>query len=324
MFVRDWPELLSEVSDLEAPPDVTPYVMARINAAQSRPGTAGSRRASSVRARLSTLPLGWSAAAFGCLLVLGLLAVAAHSRRDSASPLAASTRITVVNPSQTVVHTRIVGGTAGLREAISQSLAGIGNTTITSVAITAADNRYRPVPPGGVVLHFSYPHSKEPGPSAVLAGWQSEMVAQAARDTAIERALTPVVWFTSPTEGGSRIYAKQLLPQSGTIPSPAHLSKRVERAARGLGATVQSVAILRPRGLAVQVDLSVKSPQAFIRHDWEDFTHRAFPDSHSFRSTVIDGWFVRIRSDGVTYFAQSRTNRGPFGGTSWRSPHLGQ
>jgi hypothetical protein len=470
MFVGDWPELLSEVSDLDAPADLTPYVMARINAAHGHPASS-KRRGAGLRGRFASLPVGWFAAAVGGLVVLALLALAAHSREhrrpvggpprlahlrghgvefsypaawryrhsgvvtsltspvidlgtqplgdpchgklgcgwpvnrlrpggvvlmvfsggslvppthtsrtireysgdqldglavsigcdrvlvgDYAtpalgrlsfsacfrapglaahereframlasarfSPQVALTPITVVNPGKTVVHTRIIGGTVGLRRAILQSLAGIGNTTITSVAITAAGSRYRPVPPGGVVLHFSYPHSKKPGPSDILAAWQSEMVAQAARDSAIERALTPVVYFTTPTAGGGRIYAKQVLPQSGHIPSPSQVSQRVERAARGLGATVHSVTILRPRGLAVLVDLTVTNPQAFLRHDWDSFTHRAFPNPPLFRSSVIDGWFVRIRSHGVTDFAQSNTDRGPYAQASWRNPHL--
>src|SRR6476646_3177398 len=48
MFVRDWPELLSEVSDLEAPAEVTPYVMARINAALAHP-SASSKRSGGLR-----------------------------------------------------------------------------------------------------------------------------------------------------------------------------------------------------------------------------------------------------------------------------------
>jgi hypothetical protein len=320
--VGDWPELLSEVRDLEAPDDVTPYVMARINAAQRAPESGRGRGGSGRRLRSSSPAFRWLAAAVGCVLVLCVLAVAAHSRRDTASPLATSTPVTVVNPEKTVVHTRIVGGTVGLRWAIRQALAGIGDTTITSVAITAAGSRYRPVPPDGVVLHFSYPYSKKLGPSDILAAWQSEMVAQAARDSAIERALTPVVYFTTPTAGGGRIYAKQVLPQSGHIPSPSYVSERVDRAARGLGATVHSVTILRPRGLAVQVDLTVTNPQAFLRHDWDSFTHRAFPNPPLFRSSVIDGWFVRIQSHGVTYSAQSNTDRGPYARASWRNPHL--
>ena len=80
MFVRDWPELLSEVSELEAPEDVTPLVMARINAAHAHPAADPKRRSAGLRGRLGSFPTGWFAAAVGGLVVLGLLALAAHSR----------------------------------------------------------------------------------------------------------------------------------------------------------------------------------------------------------------------------------------------------
>ena len=83
MFVRDWPELLGEVSDLEAPPDVTPYVMARINAAQSASESVRPRGGSIRGPRMSSVPFGWFAAGVGCVLVLAALAIAAHSRSNS-------------------------------------------------------------------------------------------------------------------------------------------------------------------------------------------------------------------------------------------------
>jgi hypothetical protein len=92
MFVRDWPELLSEISDLEAPEDVTPYVMARINAAHADPAGSPKRRSAGFRGRLTLLPTGWFAAAAGGLIVLGLLALAAHSR-EHRGPVGASPRL---------------------------------------------------------------------------------------------------------------------------------------------------------------------------------------------------------------------------------------
>jgi hypothetical protein len=102
MFVGEWAELLSEVHDVEAPSDVTPYVMARISAAQSQRGRVTSDGGPSVRARLSALPLGWLAAAVGCVLVLGVLAVAAHSRREapaSDAPVVSAAKLSVLRGS---------------------------------------------------------------------------------------------------------------------------------------------------------------------------------------------------------------------------------
>ncbi len=229
----------------------------------------------------------------------------------------------IVNPSTATVRATVVGGTPKLRSAIRRALAGMGTTMITRVAIVPADESYHPVPPGGVVLHFSYQQEK-PKPrvlSDTLADWQAELVAQAARDTAIEQGLSPIVFFTG--LGGQRVYAKDVLPQFED-PSPSYLAGRVTRAARDLGATVQSITVLRPRGFALRVDLSVSNPKAFVRHDWENFVARAFPSLASIKTSIIDGWFVRIRSGGRVCFAASSENRGPWGGVTWRSPLLRQ
>jgi hypothetical protein len=83
MLVRDWPELLGEVSDLEAPADVTPYVVARVNAAHSR---SASRRTADRRGAsgLGT-PIRWLVAGVSVVVVLLVLAIAAHSRDSGRS-----------------------------------------------------------------------------------------------------------------------------------------------------------------------------------------------------------------------------------------------
>ena len=78
MLVRDWPELLGEVADLEAPADVTPYVMARINAAHSR--TASRRAADRRGASGLGTPMRWLVAGVSVVVVVLVLAIAAHSR----------------------------------------------------------------------------------------------------------------------------------------------------------------------------------------------------------------------------------------------------
>ena len=305
-----WHEMLRAVRDVEPPLDLLPRIERREAMLPSN---------QTARRQVRLVP--WVAAGIACLGILGLLILAAHSRRDTPSQRANTPPTVNVNPSTVRVRATVVGGTPELRSAIRRALAGMGNTMITRVTVVPADKTYHPVPPGGVVLHFSVQREKPRGLSLALVEWQAELVAQAARDTAIEQGLSPIVFFTA--LGGERVYAKDVLPQFRT-PNPSDLVDRVVGAARSVGASVRSVAILRPRGLAVQVDLSVSNPRAFLRHDWETFTDRAFPTDASLRVSVIDGWFVRIRSGGVVYFAQSRSNRGPWGGISWRSPLLRQ
>ena len=83
MLVRDWPELMSEVADLEAPADVTPYVMARINAAHPR--TASRWAADRRGASLLGTPIRWLVASVGVVVVVLVLAIAAHSRDSGRS-----------------------------------------------------------------------------------------------------------------------------------------------------------------------------------------------------------------------------------------------
>ena len=119
------------------------------------------------------------AAAVGVVLI-----IAAHSRKDASVP---GNGVEIVNPRDTHVTTSIIGGSPGLRQAIHDSLAGIGHSTIKTVTVVQAAKRAQAHAPHGVVLNFSYP--KSPRAQVAYASWQAGLVAAATRDRAIARGL---------------------------------------------------------------------------------------------------------------------------------------
>ena len=75
--------------------------------------------------------LGWGLAAAGGAAVVGLLALAAHTRGTPHTTAPADgSRIVIVDPSRVHVRARIEGGSPGMRQAIRESLAGVGDTAI--------------------------------------------------------------------------------------------------------------------------------------------------------------------------------------------------
>ena len=63
-----------------------------------------------------------------------VLIIAAHSRKDASVP---GNGVEIVNPRDTQMTTSIIGS-PGLRQAIHDSLAGIGHSTIKTVAVVQA------------------------------------------------------------------------------------------------------------------------------------------------------------------------------------------
>jgi hypothetical protein len=78
MRVRDWPELLEEVSELEPPTEVSTYVLARAREAQSQRAPQAVNRSAWRRWNGGSRVLGWIGVGIGVAVVLAALAVAAH------------------------------------------------------------------------------------------------------------------------------------------------------------------------------------------------------------------------------------------------------
>ena len=204
----------------------------------------------------------------------------------------------IVNPRDTHVTTSIIGGSPGLRQAIHDSLAGIGHSTIKTVAVVqAAKTSFRHTLPHGVVLNFSYP--KSPRAQVAYASWQAGLVAAATRDRAIARGLEPVVFYQA-RDVGVRLVEARIPSRSANSPTAAELIAHARRAARELGVTSKHITILKPYGLAA-ADLSGHTKhvrlhlQAQGRVRTRRVPQRILSDSGA---TEIDGTYVELQYNG--------------------------
>jgi hypothetical protein len=245
---------------------------------EDRPGRPHTRR----RPAATTV-----AAGAGIALVVFVLGITA---RASQIGQPASASIVVVDPHSTAVAASIVGGSPGLRSAIHQSLAGVGETSITRVAVTPFGSS------GGVALRFTFSPSRDPArPSAIYSEWQAGLVSTATRDRSRDRRLEPVLAYYV-TSGGGVIEGRpaRVPPQ----PTAASLIGRVRRIAAGLGASLVKATVLRPRGVAMAVVLDVNDPTRFLRSD-SKFEYRAFPKQTP-HGNGLDGTYVEVQTGSLS------------------------
>ena len=248
------------------------------------------------------------AAGLGIALIVFVLGIAA---RASQIEQPASASIVVVHPQSTAVATAIVGGSPGLHAAIRQSLAGVGKTSITRVAVTPFGSS------GGVALRFTFSPSGDPSRrSAIYSEWQAGLVSTATRDRARDRRLEPVLAYFV-TSGGGVIEGRpaRVPPQ----PTAASLIDRVRRIAASLGASLVKATVLRPRGVAVAVVLDVNDPARFLRSE-SKFEYRAFPKQTP-RGNGLDGTYVEVRADGKPVYINALNNR-MLSGSGWIDPRF--
>jgi hypothetical protein len=253
-------------------------------------------------------PAATVAAGAGIALVVFVLGIAA---RASQIEQPASASIVVVDPHSTAVDTAIVGVSPGLRAAIRQSLAGVGKTSITRVAVTPFGSS------GGVALRFTFSPGGDPARhSAIYSEWQAGLVSTATRDRARDRRLEPVLAYYV-TSGGGVIEGRpvRVPPQ----PTAASLIGRVRRIAAGLGASLVKATVLRPRGVAMAVVLDVNDPARFLRSD-SKFEYRAFPKQTP-HGNGLDGTYVEVRTGGRVVYINALNNR-MLSGSGWIDPRF--
>jgi hypothetical protein len=292
----DWADLLENVNEVDVPSDI------RDQAERRRAPSRRPRRRRKFLSRTASVV----AVAVGCAVLLVILAVAAHSRRHAASP--SGPRIEIVQPDDVRVATRIIGGSSGLREAIHDSLAGVGKTAITTVTVSPAGKRYGPAPQDGVVLTFAS-GAKGRAPQNYTA-WQEGLVGAATRDRALLRGLEPVV-FDYTENVGSRILAARVPPRRGDSPTASQLVASAKQSAKRLGVTLESITVLKPFGLAAYVIIDAKHPGPFLANHSGAFA-QAFPQSLSSSGptgTGIDGWYVETRTGAATIAIESQDSR---------------
>lgn len=224
-----------------------------------------------------------------------VLIIAAHSRKDASVP---GNGVEIVNPRDTHVTTSIIGGSPGLRQAIHDSLAGIGHSTIKTVAVVqAAKTSFRHTLPHGVVLNFSYP--KSPRAQVAYASWQAGLVAAATRDRAIARGLEPVVFYQA-RDVGVRLVEARIPSRSANSPTAAELIAHARRAARKLGVTSKHITILKPYGLAAAAYLDIRNMSVYISKHKAVFAPAVFPQRilSDSGATEIDGTYVELQYNG--------------------------
>jgi hypothetical protein len=239
----------------------------------------------------------------------GAAASAGGPRDDSTSP------VTIVDPGHADVTATISGGSPAFRAVVRRALAGLGPTIITRVSVVPAENRYRPVPAGGLRVAIEYPAAHHRFDAAAnYAGWQAELLAGAVRDAAERQSLGPLIWYDSPMVG-SRIWPSPPAADAGD-PSPAGLIRRAQLAARLTDADVANLTVLRPRSAAISIELRVHDPAAFLKHRLTDFVGRAFlPGGGA-------GWYWQLDDARGTAVAvgSSSPRTGSSGG--WVEPRL--
>jgi hypothetical protein len=292
----DWADLLENVNEVDVPSDIREQAERR--RAPSRPPQR--------RRRFLSRTASVVAVVVGCAVVLIILAVAAHSRRHAAGP--SGPQITIVQPDHVRVTARIIGGSSGLRQAIHDSLAGVGKTAITTVTVSPAGKRYGPAPQDGVVLTFA--SGAKGRAQENYTDWQEGLVGAATRDRALLRGLEPVV-FDYTENMGSRILAARVPPRRADSPTASQLVASAKRSAMRLGVTLESITVLKPFGLAAYVTIDAKHPGPFLASHSGAFG-LAFPQSLSSSGstgTGIDGWYVETRTGGATIEIESQDSR---------------
>ena len=228
----------------------------------------------------------------GCRRVV--LVIAAHSRKDASVP---GNGVEIVNPRDTHVTTSIIGGSPGLRQAIHDSLAGIGHSTIKTVAVvqaaktslgTRSHTRSRS-------LNFSYPKSPR-----AQAAYASSAGRTRRRGHPRPRNRTGTrTGRLLPTRGcGVRLVEARIPSRSANSPTAAELIAHARRAARKLGVTTStspssSHTASPPQPIWTYETWPSTSPSTRPCSRTRHFPQRILSDSGA--ATEIDGTYVELR-----------------------------
>jgi hypothetical protein len=290
-MVDRWPDLVRGFDRLT----VTSDLRERVEQRRFQGRTTASRPPSRRPQRIGLAVAGvCAAAAVGTVLV-----IAAHSYQDASRP---ASSVEIINPSETHVTTKIVGGSPGLRQAIHESLAGIGGTAIKTVTVVPAAK------PRRVVLRFSL--SATSGAQRAYANWQAGLVAAATRDRAIARGLEHITYYEG-EDITTRLTAAEIPQRAANSPSARQLISRAQHEARKLGVTIDHITILKPYGLAAAVTLGIRNPGRHIAMQRASIEVLAFPEGLAAigKPTAIDGSYVQLQAGHHPIIASSSDNR---------------
>jgi hypothetical protein len=204
--------------------------------------------------------------------------------------------VVVVKRSPSDVTTKIVGATPQQREILVDALAGIGETKLEVIEVVPAEKGWSD-DPDAVGLEFPTDKGLD-----MYSEWQGWLVAQVLAIRAGELQL-PEVGYVGDGEGGASVVGSADPKGRRHSDEDAHrIAQEIETAAEKVGASVDEIRILRPRGLAVSITLQVSDPAEFLdrrfrrfdpfrdlRVDAERNRHLRVVDSHGNRIVELAG-----------------------------------
>jgi hypothetical protein len=219
------------------------------------------------------------------------LASACGSRVDSGGQEKGPS-VVVAERSTSEVTTKIVGATPEQHEILLEALAGIGETKIEVIEVVPAEKGWSD-DPDAVGLEFSTEKGLD-----MYSEWQSWLVGHVLAARSAELQLPEVAYVGDARSGASGVGSA---PASGQGPpseaDPSRIAGELETAAKRVGASVDEIRILRPRGIAVSITLRVSDPAEFLdKRFWkfDPFGDLVGPAERDHHVRVVDSQGQRI------------------------------
>jgi hypothetical protein len=176
----------------------------------------------------------------------------------------------------------IHGASVKQRHALDQVLAGLPGTAIDAIGLQTATGTKGVSPRGTILLTV-----RAGGGDPLRNLWEEWMLGAAFRDASAAAHLTPV------TAVATDVDTRRVPKPSAAAPPPAgpdaqaKLERQVRAAVAASGATLKSITLLAPRGLAVAARLQTSDPGGFLEN-------QALPLVNRMNAIHPVGWYLEL------------------------------